>query len=80
MLSLQKILALLAIIALVWYGFKFVGRLDRARKQKLREDARRGPAPEPRQEARPPARDADVIDLVKSPDGQSYTVGRDDRA
>ncbi len=30
--SLQKLVVLAAIIAAVWYGFKFVGRLDTARK------------------------------------------------
>ncbi len=30
--SIQKLLVLAAIVAAVWYGFKFVGRLDRARK------------------------------------------------
>ncbi len=35
--SLQKLLVLAAIIAAVWYGFKFVGRLDRARKEGARE-------------------------------------------
>lgn len=34
--SLGKILVLLAVIALVWYGFKLIGRLDQARKQELR--------------------------------------------
>ena len=30
--SLQKLLVLAAVIALVWYGFKFVGRLQDQRK------------------------------------------------
>ena len=37
--SLQKLLVLVAVIALVWYGFKFISRLQDARKAsaKLRE-------------------------------------------
>ncbi len=34
--SLSKLLVLAAIIALVWFGFRLVGRLDRARKQQAR--------------------------------------------
>jgi uncharacterized protein len=41
---LQKILLLVAIVAIVWYGFKLVGRLDRQRKDKLARDARKGVA------------------------------------
>lgn len=32
---LQKILLLAAAIAIVWYGFKFVGRLNQQRQQKI---------------------------------------------
>jgi len=37
--SIQKLLILAAIIAAVWYGFKYIGRLDESRKAdaKLRE-------------------------------------------
>ena len=34
--SLQKLLVLGLIIAAIWYGFKWVGRLDRERKARLR--------------------------------------------
>ena len=36
-LSLPKILVLALIVAAIWYGYKWVGRLDRERKAKLRE-------------------------------------------
>jgi uncharacterized protein len=36
--SLQKLLVLAVIIAAIWYGFKWVGRLDKNRKDRLRED------------------------------------------
>ena len=32
---LQKFLLLAAAIAIVWYGFKFVGRLNQQRQQKV---------------------------------------------
>lgn len=34
--SLSKLLVLILIIAAVWYGFKWAGRLDQARKERLR--------------------------------------------
>ncbi len=41
--SVQKLVVLAAIIAAGWYGFKFVGRVDRARKAALKS-AREGSA------------------------------------
>lgn len=38
MFSLPKILALIAIVGAVWYGFKFITRLDHARKDKVGDD------------------------------------------
>ncbi|MCZ6885616.1 MAG: hypothetical protein O7E53_04525 [Alphaproteobacteria bacterium] len=35
--SLQKLLVLGLIIAAIWYGFKWVGKLDRDRKERLRQ-------------------------------------------
>ncbi len=31
----QKLLVLAAVIAIAWYGFKFFGRIDHQRKQKI---------------------------------------------
>lgn len=44
--SIQKLIVLAAVIAAIWYGFKFIGRLDKARKHaaKLTRDAARGAA------------------------------------
>jgi hypothetical protein len=36
--GLSKLLVLAIIVAAVWYGFKFISRLDRQRKQKLSEE------------------------------------------
>ena len=75
--SLQKLLVLAAVIALVWYGFKFVGRLQDQRKadgglgaRAPRRSRRRGgaPAPEPR------AQDAE--DMVACPVCQAYVQVR----
>ncbi len=70
--SLYKLLVLAAVIALVWYGFKFVGRLQDQRKAdgglgaRAARPKRRGgaPATEPR------ARDAE--DMVACPVCQAY--------
>ena len=35
--SIQKLLVIAAILAAVWFGFKLIGRLDRERKQALKE-------------------------------------------
>ncbi len=40
--SIQKLLVLAAIIAAVWYGFKFIGRLDQARKAEAKSRAGAG--------------------------------------
>ncbi len=34
--SLTKLLLTVAIIAAIWYGFKYLGRIDRARKRALK--------------------------------------------
>jgi len=39
--SLQKLLVLAIILATVWYGFKFVGRLDAARRSRAKEALKR---------------------------------------
>ena len=33
--SFTKLIVLAAIVVAVWYGFKFVGRLDKRRKEQL---------------------------------------------
>ena len=45
--SFQKILVIIAILAAVWYGFKLIGRLDRERKQRLKEAGGAQPAKRP---------------------------------
>jgi hypothetical protein len=67
--SFNKILLLIAILVAVWYGFKLVGRLDRARKHKLSQFAGRRRAAAGQSEAEP-------IDLVRGEDGKTF-VARD---
>ena len=59
--SIQKLLVLAAIIAAVWYGFKFIGRLDQARKAeakaKKRGERGAGATAAARQEPEPQAED-----------------------
>jgi len=40
--SLSKLVVLVAIIAAVWYGFKFLGRLDEKRKAEIKRGAAKG--------------------------------------
>ncbi len=75
--SLQKLLVLAAVIALVWYGFKFVGRLQDQRKadgglgaRAARRPKRRGSAPA----TEPRAQDAE--DMVACPVCQAYVQVR----
>ena len=69
MFSFQKILVLVGIVVAIWYGFKLVGRLDAARKQKLKEaaDRKAGHAPGA-------FRKDDVVDLVQNEDGTYVTT------
>lgn len=72
--SLQKLLVLAAVIALVWYGFKFVGRLQ---DQRRAEGGLRGRAPrrsKRRAAAEPRVQDAE--DMVVCPVCQAYVQAR----
>ncbi len=74
--SLQKLLVLAAIIAAVWYGFKFVGRLQDAREaeQKLRAGGSRQPKARWRRAKQPAAPEAE--DMVECPVCQAYVPAR----
>ncbi|WP_299615780.1 hypothetical protein [Pelagibius sp.] len=70
--SIQKLIVLGLAIAVVWYGFKFLGRLQQQRKTeaKLREAEARGgkKVSEP-----PPASAGDTVaDLVPCPSCGAY--------
>jgi len=71
--SLQKLIVLAAVIAAVWYGFKFLGRLQAARKAeaKLREAEGARPARKSSEQAAKGGKDA-VEDLVPCPSCGAY--------
>lgn len=70
--SFQKLLVLAAIIAIVWYGFKLVSRLDEARKAEARLH---GAPPKsrwsPRRKARGPA-EPKTQEMVQCPICEAY--------
>ena len=74
--SLSKILALAAILAAVWYGFKLVNRLDAARRQKQADDRVQGSGAGGGTADRREQRDSDVVDLVQDSETGAY-VPRD---
>ena len=43
--SLQKLLFTIALVVIVWYGFKLVGRIDKKRRAQVKGAKKRGPAP-----------------------------------
>jgi hypothetical protein len=43
--SLQKLLFTIAVVVIVWYGFKLVGRIDKKRRAQLKGARKRRPAP-----------------------------------
>jgi len=81
--SLQKLIVLAVVIAAVWYGFKFLGRLDQARKASERRVAGDGRARRP--SAKRAARDLGAEDMVRCDACGAYVAqngvvscGRDD--
>ncbi len=71
--SIQKLIVLAAVVAAVWYGFKFLGRLQEQRKEeaKLRESQGGKPA---RKAEKPKggAKGGEVEDLVQCPSCGAY--------
>jgi len=72
--SIQKLIVLIAIVAAVWYGFKWVSRLQAARdaetKAKGAGTARR------RAPGRPAATVDDAEDMVQCPVCRAYVQAR----
>jgi hypothetical protein len=59
--SLPKLLVLILIIAVIWYGFKWVTEVDRDRRRKVKEEKQAAKA-----ERSGPAQ-VDAHDMVKCP-------------
>jgi uncharacterized protein len=75
--SIQKLIVLAAVIALVWYGFKFIGRLQDQRKAEGGLGARAARRPKRRSRtaaAEPAVQDAE--DMVACPVCQAYVQAR----
>jgi hypothetical protein len=73
--SIQKLIVLAAVIAAVWYGFKFLGRLQETRKAeaKLRETQGGRPAKKAETKAAKAAKpEGEVEDLVPCPGCGAY--------
>jgi hypothetical protein len=69
--GLTKLVVLIAIIVVVWYGFKLLGQVDRARKEAQR--AQRTQAA--RRQAPPPPEQV-VEDMVKCSKCGAYVTAR----
>jgi len=65
--SLGKLLVLVAIVLAVWFGFQFIGRLDRLRKDEARLKKRAGASR---------GKAAAVEDTVKCPTCGAYVSAR----
>ncbi len=68
--SLQKLIVLVAVVAAVWYGFKFITRLQEARRTdaELRDSAARRP--------KATTGPAEAEDMVQCPVCQAYVQAR----
>ena len=69
--SLTKLVFTVLVVMAVWYGFKWVSRLQQVREAQARESLRRGGPSAPRH-ANPPAGDAE--DMVKCKVCDSYVT------
>ena len=74
--SLQKLLVLAAVIALVWYGFKFVGRLQDQRGADGGQGARAPRRPKRRGASAAEPRVQDAEDMIACPVCQAYVQAR----
>ncbi|MEO3430983.1 hypothetical protein AAFN88_19165 [Pelagibius sp. CAU 1746] len=75
--SIQKLIVLAAVVAAVWYGFKFLGRLQKAREEeaRLRESQGGKPARKagaPKDGAKGKSQGGQVEDLVQCPSCGAY--------
>jgi len=67
-MSLGKLIVLGALLAIVWYGFKYAARIEAIRRSVRDQVARRGSGGMPRSPAKP------VEDLVKCPRCGAYVA------
>lgn len=74
--SLQKLLVLAAIVAIVWYGFKYVGRLQQMRDASNVPRARKRRWPGRAQRTERPAEGPAAEDMVQCPVCDAYVPAR----
>ncbi len=78
--SIQKLLVLAAIVLAVWYGFKFVGRMQQVRdaEAKAARGAKRGLGDQVRDwvAGRTSGADGEAEDMVKCPKCGAYVAAR----
>ena len=71
--SLQKLILLAAVVAAVWYGFKFLGRLQKARDEEARLREKRAARPAKKASAEAARSGAGTVeDLVPCPKCGAY--------
>lgn len=74
--SFTKLLVLAAVLAAVWYGFKFVGRLDKQRREEGRLD-KKAPKSAGAAAARQPAKaEANSEDMTQCKVCGAYVAGK----
>lgn len=61
-----KIIVLAAIVAAVWYGFKFVGRMDKRRKEEIASQRK----------AEEEAESNDVGEMLKCPNCDAFVAAK----
>ena len=74
--SLQKLLVLILVIAAVWYGFKYLSRLDAKRKTESKLRERGGGTAARGGSATPAATETDAEDMVQCPTCRAYVAAR----
>lgn len=73
--SLSKLIVLVGIIAAVWYGFKLVARLDKARKAEAELSAQKKRKSGPFGKRRtPPATSDEAEDMVRCPVCEAFVA------
>lgn len=71
--SIQKLIVLAAVVAAVWYGFKFLGRLQQARKAEAKLREANGGRPAKKAERRESSAKGDQVeDMEKCPSCGAY--------
>lgn len=71
-----KFLLTVAVIAIIWFGFKFAQRVLDDKRRRAEQAARGGPVPGPKPRFQPNPDGDSVQDLVKCPSCNTYRSAR----